>query len=189
LLVTLPCHADIVRSLCAYDVIGFQTERDLQAFRDYIALEANGKFAPDGTIEAYGRRLKAAAYPIGIDTDNVVRMAQTAARSNTLLRLRQSIGARVLLIGVDRLDYSKGLVERFEAFGRLLRTYPPFCRSRHRRAPTSRSTTISGASSRRPPGTSTASMPSSTGHRYVTSTGAYSGARSPASSGSPRSGW
>jgi trehalose 6-phosphate synthase len=124
LLVTLPCHADIVRSLCAYDVIGFQTERDLQAFRDYIALEANGKFAPDGTIEAYGRRLKAAAYPIGIDTDNVVRMAQTAARSNTLLRLRQSIGARVLLIGVDRLDYSKGLVERFEAFGRLLRTYP-----------------------------------------------------------------
>jgi trehalose 6-phosphate synthase len=124
LLVTLPCHADIMRSLCAYDVVGFQTERDLQAFRNYIVLESGGSVAADGTVAAYGRTLKAAAYPIGIDTDNVVRMATTAIRSNSLLRLRRSIAERTLLIGVDRLDYSKGLVERFEAFGRLLRDYP-----------------------------------------------------------------
>ena len=124
LLVSLPCHADIIRSLCAYDVVGFQTERDLQSFRDYIVIEAGGTVAADGSVEAYGRRLKAAAYPIGIDVENVMRMAQSAMRSNALLRLRNSIGARTLLIGVDRLDYSKGLVERFEAFERLLRNYP-----------------------------------------------------------------
>jgi trehalose 6-phosphate synthase len=124
LLVSLPCHADLVRSLCAYDVVGFQTERDLHAFREYITLEAAGVIFPDGTIEAYGRRLKAAAYPIGIDTENVVRMAEAAMRANSLHRLRRSISERLLLIGVDRLDYSKGLVERFEAFERLLRNYP-----------------------------------------------------------------
>jgi len=124
LLVSLPCHADIMRSLCAYDVVGFQTERDLHAFREYITLQAGGSIAADGTVDAYGRRLKAAVYPIGIDTEEVVRMAQAAMRSNTLLRLRRSLAERALLIGVDRLDYSKGLIERFEAFERLLRNYP-----------------------------------------------------------------
>ena len=124
LLISLPCHADIVRSLCAYDVVGFQTERDLHAFREYIELQGGGSVASDGTVEAYGRRLKAAVYPIGIDTENVARMAQAAMRSNSLLRLRRSIAERTLLIGVDRLDYSKGLIERFEAFERLLRNYP-----------------------------------------------------------------
>lgn len=124
LLITLPCHANIVRSLCAYDVVGFQTPRDLQAFRDYVVLEAGGRVFEDGTIEAYGRTLKAAAYPIGIDTENVERMARTAMRSNAIQNLRRSIGERNLLIGVDRLDYSKGLVERFEAFAQLLKNYP-----------------------------------------------------------------
>jgi trehalose 6-phosphate synthase len=124
LLTTLPCHADTIRSLCAYDVVGFQTERDLKSFYDYIRYEAHGTVSGDNMVLAYGRTLKAAAYPIGIDTENVVRMAETAMRSNTLLRLRSSIGARSLLIGVDWLDYSKGLIERFEAFGRLLRNYP-----------------------------------------------------------------
>lgn len=124
LLVSLPCHADFIRSLCAYDVVGFQTERDLHGFREYITLQARGTVAPDGSVDAYGRKLKVAAYPIGIDTENVVHMAQAAMRSNSLHRLRRSIAERTLLIGVDRLDYSKGLVERFEAFELLLRNYP-----------------------------------------------------------------
>ena len=120
----LPNHRDIVKQMCAYDMLGFQTERDLANFQHYIRVEAGGRVDPDGTILAFGRRLTAGAYPISTDTQQVVEFAQEAADARQTQRLRESLRGRDMLIGVDRLDYSKGLLQRFRAFGTLLENYP-----------------------------------------------------------------
>lgn len=123
-LLVLPNHREMVEGLCNYDLIGFQTPSDLRAFRDYIELEAGGRVAQDGTIRAFGRKLKAAVFPISIDTANIARMAVEAESSRQVRRLRDSLAGRALMIGVDRLDYSKGLIQRMEAYATLLDAYP-----------------------------------------------------------------
>jgi trehalose 6-phosphate synthase len=123
-LVALPNHRDLMRALCAYDLVGVQTERDMAAFRAYIEQEAGGTVTADGRVQAYDRELTARAYPISCDTQNVARMAETSAHGQQTLRMIESMGGRNLIIGVDRLDYSKGLARRFQAFERLLESYP-----------------------------------------------------------------
>jgi trehalose 6-phosphate synthase len=123
-LLVLPNHRELVEGLCNYDLVGFQSESDLRAFRDYIQLEAGGRVGADGTVEAFGRRLRAEAFPISIDTANVARMAAEAETSRQVQRLRESLQGRALMIGVDRLDYSKGLVQRMEAYAILLDAHP-----------------------------------------------------------------
>ncbi len=123
-LLTLPNHQALVKSLCAFDLVGFQTEIDLEAFFEYILKEAGGSVEPDGVVKAYGRELRAGAFPIGIDTDVVARFAEEAAESRQTKRLAESLHGRKLMIGVDRLDYTKGLVLRMEALEHLLASYP-----------------------------------------------------------------
>ena len=123
-LTALPNHVSLMRSLMAYDVIGFQTAVDLRAFRDYMRFEAGGSIAPDGRVSAFSRTALAGAFPIGVDTDAFAALAEDAADSNRTERLRGSLRGRDLIIGVDRLDYSKGLVERFRAFERFLELFP-----------------------------------------------------------------
>ncbi len=124
LLTTLPVHDALVRSLFAYDLVGFQTDKDLQAFADYVEREADGWMSREGTAHAYGTRVRAASFPISIDTQVVAAQAARAARTAQAARLRDSLSGRKLVIGVDRLDYSKGLIQRFAAVERLLETRP-----------------------------------------------------------------
>jgi trehalose 6-phosphate synthase len=123
-LLALPMHRHIVKALCAYDLIGFQTEGDLQCFHDYILREANGEIGKNGIVKAFGRTLRAQAFPIGIDTELFAKMAEESEGSKQVERLQESLGKRDLIIGVDRLDYSKGLIKRVEAFEHLLTAYP-----------------------------------------------------------------
>jgi trehalose 6-phosphate synthase len=123
-LLALPNHEELVRSLCAYDLIGFQTWRDLQAFVDYITIKANGKIGDEGMIEVHGRRTRAAVFPVSIDPSAIAGYAGQAEKLRATQRLKGSIGERDLIIGVDRLDYSKGLINRMQAFSLLLEQYP-----------------------------------------------------------------
>ncbi|MCK5276154.1 MAG: alpha,alpha-trehalose-phosphate synthase (UDP-forming) [Alphaproteobacteria bacterium] len=123
-LLALPNHAELVRSLCAFDLIGFQTNRDLQSFIDYISVEANGRIGDGGLIEVHGRRTRAAAFPISTDPSTLAEYARKSEKSPAAQRLKRSVGERSLIIGVDRLDYSKGLINRMEAFSHLLERYP-----------------------------------------------------------------
>ena len=124
ILVALPNHQQIVRAMCDYDLVGFQSPGDVRAFCDYVRFEAKGEAGDDGVVKVFGKTLKAGAFPIGIDVDAVQNQAEVSGRSRQAQRLRDSLSDRALFIGVDRLDYSKGLVNRFEAFERLLETYP-----------------------------------------------------------------
>ena len=128
-LATLPVHEALVRALFAFDLVGFQTENDLQAFRDYVEREAGGRIGADGTIYAYGTSVRAASFPISIDTRVVAARAARAMSTRQAARLRDSLSDRRLVIGVDRLDYTKGLVHRVDAVERLLEGKPEYRRS------------------------------------------------------------
>jgi trehalose 6-phosphate synthase len=121
MLVTLPHHEHLFRGLTAYDLVGFQTRRDLAAFQTYLNEECHAKVAHGGTLTlSDGRRLRAEAFPVSIDTEHVANTAEHAARSAATLKLVKSLEGCRLAIGVDRLDYSKGLLQRFAAFGEFL---------------------------------------------------------------------
>ena len=124
LLRVLPNHLDLVKSLCAYDLVGFQTQSDLDGFRDYLLRWAAGEELGRGVLRAFGRIVRAQVFPIGIDVATVSAQAAAADDSRHLRRLHQSLGNRALMIGVDRLDYSKGLATRIQAYSHLLETHP-----------------------------------------------------------------
>jgi trehalose 6-phosphate synthase len=123
-LATLPHYGYLLKSLCAYDLVGFQTIEDLTAFHDAVVRGASGKISADGRIHAFDRDVRAGVFPIGVDPEAIADMATRAVRSRTTRRLQESLRGRQLIIGVDRLDYSKGLEHRFKAFAGFLESYP-----------------------------------------------------------------
>jgi len=120
LLVSLPFHQRLVRSMLAYDLIGFQTEDWLDSFHHYIEREMGGTVEADGTIRVGNRSVKAAAFPIGIDAREFTEAVKSDTAKQAEERLRQSVEGKHVIIGVDRLDYSKGLAERFLGYRRFL---------------------------------------------------------------------
>ncbi|HEC14940.1 MAG TPA: trehalose-6-phosphate synthase, partial [Rhodospirillales bacterium] len=126
IMTALPSHRSLIRSLCAYDLVGFQTENDLRAFFDYIVHEAGGKIIGNHRIQAFGRTLKVQVFPIGINTEAIIRETLNSSRSKMARGLMDRPSDKDWIIGVDRLDYSKGIVERFQAFERLLENYPAY---------------------------------------------------------------
>ncbi len=121
----MPDHARLFSTLYSYDLVGFQTQRDVDRFLSYVRLFGGGRLLGDGILEAPGgRRLRAAAFPIGIDTELIARQAKAAMSKQSVRSLRSSLRDRQLAIGVDRLDYSKGLPERFRGFERYLERHP-----------------------------------------------------------------
>ncbi len=140
LLRAVPEHRSILKSLLAYDLVGFQTETDVRAFREAVKYSLNAELEEDGWIKYGNHRICARVYPIGIETDSILSFVEKGKLSQEYKRLEDGLGNRKLIMGVDRLDYSKGLVHRFSAYERLLKDYPAI----HRKivllqvAPTSR---------------------------------------------------
>jgi trehalose 6-phosphate synthase len=124
LMVALPFHRRLVESMLAYDLIGFQTEEWLESFHHYIERELGGTVDSAGTVRLDGREVRTGAFPIGIDAaefDDLASRPDAVAAFDTLKR---SAAERKTIIGVDRLDYSKGLVERFNGYRRFLEENP-----------------------------------------------------------------
>jgi trehalose 6-phosphate synthase len=123
ILVTLPQHEWLVQSLFESDLVGFQTDEDLTRFQNYIRLAARGS-ARANVVTAFGRELRVGAFPIGIDVEQVHRFAFSRSGENEFRRMRAMLTGRDQFIGVDRLDYSKGLLRRMWAFDRYLADHP-----------------------------------------------------------------
>jgi trehalose 6-phosphate synthase len=126
LMATLPRSGRLVESLFDYDLIGFQTQEWLRAFQDYVEVDSGGRILPDGRLSAYGRTVQAGAFPIGIDAADFERIVHspTAVRSYDLMSANSVFQS--LIVGVDRLDYSKGLEERLLGLEQLLKDHPEY---------------------------------------------------------------
>ncbi len=126
----MPVGRELVADLCAYDVVGFQTDEHAQDFRD-CAARLLGATVDGERVRLNGRTVRAFANPIGIDAEAFTQEAVRAANDKVVHRVASSLVGRMLAIGVDRMDYSKGLPNRFEAYGRLLERYPEHRRKIH----------------------------------------------------------
>jgi trehalose 6-phosphate synthase len=124
LLIALPQHRRLVEALFAYDVIGFQTEEWLDSFRHYVTQQMDGTIGANNKVTVGGRTIRAIACPIGIDAQEFSAAASSLEAQATYGRVVDSSMGRSLLVGVDRLDYSKGLEERFNGYERFLETRP-----------------------------------------------------------------
>ena len=125
LLTSLPFHERLVLTMLSYDLIGFQTEEWLGSFVHYCETELGAEVDKQtGTIRYDGRTTIARAYPIGIDWDHFTSLRDTGDARQAGQRLLSSTRHRTAMIGVDRLDYSKGLPERIDGIGRFFDQYP-----------------------------------------------------------------
>lgn len=120
----LPQGDLLLRDLCEYDVVGFQTDEHRNDFLDTVRQSLGHDITEDGVIHVPGRPVQTIVAPVGIDGLAFNRQAVRASGSKNNKRLTDSLNNRHLMIGVDRLDYSKGLPNRFEAFNRLLTRFP-----------------------------------------------------------------
>jgi trehalose 6-phosphate synthase len=115
-----------VRDMCQYDLVGFQTSEDRDGFQSAI----RAVFEQSATIRAesvslHSRVVQIGVFPIGVDAEVIAQEARHAEEHDEQVkRLAQSLLGRQLLLGVDRLDYSKGLIERFNSYQALLNTTP-----------------------------------------------------------------
>ena len=125
----LPPADDLVGALSACDVIGFQTSGDADMFLQNVTESLGVQPQRNGHYSYHGREVAVITTPIGIDAIKFGKLAERAELAPEAARLHESLAGRKLVLGVDRLDYSKGLPQRFDAFGRLLYAYP-----QHRRA-------------------------------------------------------
>jgi trehalose 6-phosphate synthase len=124
LLVTLPEAPELVRSLLEYDVLGFHTTEWLQSFCDYARDELGGSIDADNVLTLEGRSVRLVAVPIGIEAAEFAAIATRDKALETCERVIRSAVGRALIVGVDRLDYSKGLEERFLGYERFLTEHP-----------------------------------------------------------------
>jgi trehalose 6-phosphate synthase len=117
----IPEHKELARALAAYDLIGLQTKADVANLHNYMSNGADGRIVPDGRIRVFERLVSIASFPVGIDLTDFAKVK----RASSLVQSRSSVSR---IVGVDRLDYTKGLPQKFKAFGRLLDKYPQYQR-------------------------------------------------------------
>lgn len=118
----LPPRKELLEKLCKYDLLGFQAESDRQAFIENLALVTNVEDFNDNRIKVYNKLITVRVYPIGVKPESIRELAEGPLPPK-LAHLRDKMNGQ-LIISVDRLDYSKGLPERFQAYETLLENYP-----------------------------------------------------------------
>src|SRR3982075_2582031 len=124
----VPHHRELVEAMLAYDLIGFQTEDDCENFVAYVEAEL-GLVVRDGAVTSRYGTSRIRVFPIGVDPDKFAQHAAKAVSHPDVSRLRRSLNGEKLAIGVDRLDYSKGLVNRISAFDRMWTLQPALART------------------------------------------------------------
>ncbi len=112
----LPNLDQVLGWLAAYDLVGLQTRRDVSAALEVVRQSASAALQADGSVRIGSRTTRIEAFPIGIDAASFAAVAKASAGVRPVLLPPESH----LMIGVDRLDYSKGLPNRFKAFQHLL---------------------------------------------------------------------
>lgn len=128
ILLKLPWRGQILKAFLAYDLLGFQTPRDTRNFLSCLqALLPEAEIIdmhPITEVHLGSRIVRVGAFPIGIDFQAYEESARSEEVTRRMAELRNQIGPAHLAIGVDRLDYTKGLPERLEAFRNALKRYP-----------------------------------------------------------------
>jgi trehalose 6-phosphate synthase len=120
----MPWHRRLLEAFTSYDLVGFQIDYDAENFVSCLAREGLGRETSRGTFRSGEREFRIGAFPIGIDTEEFAATAVEAEQSPLVKRMAVSLKNRKLIMGVDRLDYSKGIDQRMLAYERYLEQNP-----------------------------------------------------------------
>lgn len=124
----LPERHTVLTSLLAYDLVGFQTLRDRRNFIQCVrTLLKNARISVEGhlhVIRLEEREMHVGSFPIGMDANAFATSASQPGVGELLDEVRRRYGDRQIVLGVDRLDYTKGIPQRLRAFANLLERYP-----------------------------------------------------------------
>ncbi len=123
ILTAMPNHERLIPALLHYDLVGFQTDGDSQNFARYLASECGMPAHIPRRIGVDDRTMRVGSFPVGIETREFSRRARRAVRSEFVRSVRASVPG-ALMLGVDRLDYTKGITLRLDAFERFLMANP-----------------------------------------------------------------
>jgi trehalose 6-phosphate synthase len=118
----VPHQKRLGRALMVYNLVGFQTRADRENFARYVDSCLDGERLRSDLLSAHGQTTNASVFPIGIPVEEFAKLAETESAKGRLLPVQDE--EMKTIIGVDRLDYTKGLPERLRAFEALLATYP-----------------------------------------------------------------
>lgn len=129
ILSSVPDAAVIIRDLLSADLIGFQTANDAENFAASAHRIAGATRLPGGSLRIAGRDIRVGAFPVEIDPQEFARTAETASHNSDTQRLRRSLDGQSLILGVDRMDPTKGLRHRLAGYRRLLETRPALRRA------------------------------------------------------------
>jgi trehalose 6-phosphate synthase len=128
LLANAPESATLLRDLLAADLIGFQTVDDMENFAA-AAMRISGAARLSGNLLQLGsRRVRLGVFPVEIEAREFATIAETSWHDAATERLRRSLQGQLLMLGVDRMDPTKGLPQRLAGFRRLLATHPEWQR-------------------------------------------------------------
>jgi len=125
-LAAAPQHRELIRALFDYDLVGLQTHGDVGNFGRFVYEAADGTVLQDGRLQLDGKTTLVKSFPIGIDVESFRAMARTDEADRHIQTLQRRTIASAFIIGVDRLDYTKGMSERFRAFQRLIENHPEY---------------------------------------------------------------
>ena len=117
----LPWREEILEGLLGADVLGFHLPEYAEHFRECVNRFTACRVSSDGTIQYRSRKVRTIAAPIGIPVDELQALALDPDVAREVERIKETMGNRKLLLGVDRLDYTKGIPDRLAAFERLLK--------------------------------------------------------------------
>ena len=122
-LTVIPHAERLVRGMLGADLIGFHTqefaEQFLAACHELLGLEVGS-----GQVKVGERSVRVGAFPLGVDVKLYAELGQRPAVKQAAQFMRAEIGADKLLLGMDRLDYTKGIPERLRGYQAFLRQYP-----------------------------------------------------------------
>jgi trehalose 6-phosphate synthase len=116
----LPWAEEVIDALLEFDVLGFQTRGHVENFRQCVGMLSPARVGDDA-VEHRSRRIRIGAFPIGIIPENY---SEDSPPDEEVSGLLAALAGTRLVLGVDRLDYTKGIPARLRAFGRLLETVP-----------------------------------------------------------------
>jgi alpha,alpha-trehalose-phosphate synthase [UDP-forming] len=124
----LPERNTVLTSLLAYDLVGFQTQRDRRNFIQCVRLLAkNARVYAEGHLHRVtldDREMRVGSFPIGIDAASFAAFASTPEVEELFQSIRTRFAGRQIVLGLDRLDYTKGIPQRLLAFVNLLERFP-----------------------------------------------------------------
>lgn len=121
----LPVREELLQGILGSDLVGFQTHDYVRHFGS-TCLRVLGMETTPTEVHYEDRRVLIGCYPIGINAKEFISRIHDTEVIKSLSRLEKTYKAQTVILGVDRLDYIKGLVQKFNAFEFFLEQYPKF---------------------------------------------------------------